>query len=339
MAITYEQAGVSINRGNSLVERIKPMAQATRTPWVVDGVGGFAGLCSIPKGYEEPILVSGTDGVGTKLKIACAMNRHDTIGIDLVAMCVNDVLTTGARPLFFLDYFSCTKLDTDVAAAVVSGIAEGCKLAGCPLLGGETAEHPGGPDDSEYDVAGFAVGVADRRALLGPERVAVGDRLLALPSSGVHSNGFSLIRKVFEQAGMSYQQHVDILGTTLGDALLTPTRIYAPEMARAQEALGKQLHAACHITGGGITENLPRVLPRGTKATVRRPATSPIFDLIMQKGPVSLSEMLRTFNMGVGMVLIVSDEATSEALDALGESVIDLGRVEATDEAPAVVYL
>ncbi len=341
MAITYEDAGVSIDRGNSLVDKIKPLAFATRTPWVLDGVGGFAGLCSIPKGYEEPILVSGTDGVGTKLMVARAMNRHDTIGIDLVAMCVNDVLTTGARPLFFLDYFSCTKLDPDVAAKVVGGIAHGCRLAGCALLGGETAEHPGAGSEGEYDVAGFAVGVADRRALLGAARVKVGDRLLALPSSGVHSNGYSLARRVVAKMGAGYHDRVDGLETTLGEALLTPTRIYSTQMAAVQETLGNDLHAACHVTGGGITENLPRVLPPNTQASVTLPATPAIFEIIMRGGPVELPEMLRTFNMGVGMILVVSGEAASRArsaLEALDETVIDLGIVRDGQGSPKVVY-
>lgn len=343
MALTYEQAGVSIDEGNTLVEKIKPLARATRTPHVLDDVGGFAGLCALPSGIEDPVLVSGTDGVGTKLDIAFKLGRHDTVGIDLVAMCVNDVVTTGADPLFFLDYYVCGRLDSTIAASVIAGIAEGCKLSGCALLGGETAEHPGKHESGEYDLAGFVVGVASKRALLGPHRVRVGDALIGIASSGVHSNGFSLIRKVVEQRGLGYDDPIAALGASLGEVLLTPTRIYVATMRSLRNQLGPDLHAACHVTGGGITENLPRVLQQGMRARVVRPRETPaIFRFIAEQGPVEQSEMDRTFNMGVGMILCVEASAlrsTLQALEALGEKAFELGSIEAGDGAPRVEFV
>lgn len=343
MALTYEQAGVNIDEGNRLVEKIKPLARATRTPHVVDDVGGFAGLCGLPAGIDDPVLVSGTDGVGTKLELAFQLGRHDSVGIDLVAMCVNDILTVGAVPLFFLDYYVCGKLDAEIAASVVGGIAEGCKLAGCALLGGETAEHPGKHPDGEYDLAGFVVGVASRKALLGPARVQVGDKLIALGSSGLHSNGFSLVRSVVAQSGLSYREHVDALGGVLGEVLLTPTRIYAASMRALAEALGSGLHAACHVTGGGITENLPRVLSSRMQATVRRPEqVAPVFRWLSTQGPVEQSEMDRTFNMGIGMIAVVHPDSAArsvELLTSLGERAWELGSVEAGDGAPSVKFV
>lgn len=331
--ITYREAGVDIDAGDALVERIKPFARSTRIPEVVEDVGGFAGLCALPLGIEDPLLVSGTDGVGTKLKVAFATGRHDTIGQDLVAMCVNDVITTGARPLFFLDYFACGTLEVDVAARVIEGIANGCRQAGCALLGGETAELPGMYAHGEYDLAGFAVGVVSRKALLGPARVQAGDALLAIASSGLHSNGYSLARHIFEQKlGLAASASVGELGVTVGDALLTPTRIYAKAVAALGQALGGDLHALCHVTGGGVPGNLPRILPAGTLARVRHARPWPaLFEFLAQRGPVEEAEMRRTFNLGVGLVAVVEASALSRAqraLEAAGERVWEFGRVE-----------
>ena len=330
MAVTYKEAGVDIEAGDALVDRIKPLAAATRIAEVVADVGGFAGLCRVPEGIEEPLLVSGTDGVGTKLKLAFATGRHDTIGQDLVAMCVNDVVTTGARPLFFLDYFACGKLHIDVAESVVRGIADGCKLAGCALLGGETAELPGMYAEGEYDLAGFCVGVVARRALLGPSRARVGDALIGVASSGLHSNGYSLARRVLEgELSLALDGRTAELGETLADALLRPTRIYARSVAALAAALGDDLHALCHVTGGGVSGNLPRVLPSGTRARAHWPRPwPPIFELIARGGPVEEPEMLRTFNLGVGLVAVVDGAAAERAITALtasGERVFRLG--------------
>jgi len=331
MAITYRDAGVDIQAGDSLVERIKPLAAATRIPEVVADVGGFAGLCALPTGIEDPLLVSGTDGVGTKLKLAFATGRHSTVGQDLVAMCVNDVVTCGARPLFFLDYFACGRLDVAVAETVVSGIADGCKLAGCALLGGETAELPGMYPEGEYDLAGFAVGVVGRRDVLGPARVKVGDAVLGLASSGLHSNGYSLARRVLEnRLRLPLDAHVEALGTTLADALLTPTRIYARSVASLVNALGGQLHALCHITGGGVVGNLPRILPAGVQARIRMPELPALQRLIAEAGPIESGELLRTFNAGVGLVVVVDADAMHAAqvnLEHSRETVFRLGTI------------
>lgn len=343
MAISYREAGVDIDRGEELVHRIKPLANRTRTPFVLDGIGGFAGLCGLPSGLAEPVLVSGTDGVGTKLKVAFETNVHNTVGRDLVAMCVNDVATTGAQLLFFLDYFGCGKLDVDVAEAVIAGIADGCKLAGCALLGGETAELPGMYAPNEYDLAGFAVGVADKSAILGPNRVSVGDELVAVASSGLHSNGYSLARRVLQQEmKLALDAHVPEFGKTLGQELLTPTRIYASAIQSTLQALPDTVHAICHVTGGGIVGNLNRVLGKHQQARVdmthERPA---VFPLIAKGGPVEESEMLRTFNLGIGLVLCVkpgSSAAVAKHLNAVGERAWTLGVVEpCPDETPIVV--
>lgn len=344
MAISYQDAGVSIDRGEALVERIKPLARATRTPLVLDGIGGFAGLCGLPSGLVDPVLVSGTDGVGTKLKVAFELNRHDTIGQDLVAMCINDIVTTGAQPLFFLDYFGCGKLDVDVAEAVVSGIAEGCKLARCALLGGETAELPDMYADNEYDLAGFAVGVASKRSLLGPDRVQLGDALIAVASSGLHSNGYSLARRVLQrELQLNLDAHVPELEKTLGDELLTPTRIYASLVQDLLQQLPDTVHAICHVTGGGLVGNLNRVLNQHQLARVRldheRPA---VFKLIQDGGPVAESEMRRTFNLGIGLVLCVAADSADSVLRHLrarGESGWLLGTVEASAQALPVVVV
>lgn len=338
MAITYRQAGVDIDAGDELVERIKPLARATRIPEVFSGIGGFAGLCRLPTDIEEPLLVSGTDGVGTKLKIAFATGKHDTIGQDLVAMCVNDVVTCGARPLFFLDYFGCGTLELGVAESVIKGIADGCILSGCALLGGETAELPGMYAAGEYDLAGFAVGVVSAKKLLGPPRVKVGDRILGVASTGLHSNGYSLARHVFEKVmGKTYDSIIPELGMTLGEALLVPTRIYAKQVQSLILATGEGVHALCHVTGGGLPGNLPRVLPEGTRAEMRLPEVPALFDLIRTAGPVEHDEMLRTFNMGIGLVVVV-DEAMADSakasLVAAGEVVHDLGHINADTDAP-----
>jgi phosphoribosylformylglycinamidine cyclo-ligase len=319
MAVTYRQAGVDIDAAEALVERIKPLAKSTRIPEVIADVGGFAGLCALPSDIVDPILVSGTDGVGTKLKVAFATGRHDTIGQDLVAMCVNDVITTGARPLFFLDYFACGKLDVAVAEQVIAGIAHGCRMAGCALLGGETAELPGMYPEGEYDLAGFAVGVVSRTRILGHEHVRPGDALIAVASSGLHSNGYSLARRVLEQEmKLGLDQHVPELGTTVGEALLVPTRIYAKAVQALFSALKDDLHALCHVTGGGLSGNLPRVLPAATVARIRPHRDRPrIFDVIAEGGPVTAEEMERTFNCGIGMVAVVSPGCANAAVKAL----------------------
>ena len=345
MGVTYRQAGVDIAAGDELVERIKPLARSTRIPEVLADVGGFAGLCGLPSDIADPVLVSGTDGVGTKLKVAFATGRHDTIGIDLVAMCVNDVVTVGARPLFFLDYFACGKLDVAVAESVIAGIAEGCRQAGAALLGGETAELPGMYAEGEYDLAGFSVGVASRRGLLGPERVHPGDALIAVASSGLHSNGYSLARHVLEQKmGLTLNAFVPELGATLADVLLRPTRIYARAVAGLRSALKDDLHALCHVTGGGISGNLPRVLPQSSVARLRLPGDRPpIFALIAQGGPVEPDEMERTFNLGVGLIAVVAASAAHSAvaaLNAAGERATICGEISssASGEPAHVAY-
>lgn len=342
MALTYREAGVDINEGNRLIDLIKPFAKKTTTEHVISGIGGFAGLCGLPSGMKEPVLVSGTDGVGTKLKVAFALNRHDTIGQDLVAMCVNDIITTGAMPLFFLDYFGTGKLDANTGAQVIKGIADGCELAGCALLGGETAELPGMYADGEYDLAGFAVGVADRQNLLGPERVKPTDVLLGVASSGVHSNGYSLARRVIEgeMKKALTDTHPD-LDETFGDVLLRPTKIYA-KAVQALLSAAPGVHALCHVTGGGIPENLPRILPAGTRAVIdSSPSWPAIFRIIRSGGPVELAEMRRTFNLGVGLIVVVSEsdeEAALQSLRASGESAFRLGRLESAAGAPTVLY-
>ncbi len=338
--LSYAQAGVDIDAGNALVERIKPVVQRTFRPGVLAGLGGFGALFEIPSGYREPVLVSGTDGVGTKLKLAMQLGRHDGIGIDLVAMCVNDIVVAGAEPLFFLDYYATGRLDVDVASAVVEGIARGCELAGCALTGGETAEMPGMYAEGDYDLAGFAVGIVEKSRILQPDRVAVGDVLLGLASSGPHSNGYSLIRKVIEVSGADLAQAFD--GKTLGEALLAPTRIYVKSLLALLETT--EVHALAHITGGGLTENLPRVLPARARAVIERTAWSlpPVFAWLQEQGRIDEAEMLRTFNCGIGMVVCVPEaaaEAASACLREQGETVIPLGRIEAAgSDTPFVEY-
>ena len=333
--ISYRDAGVDIDAGDDLVERIKPFAKATRIPEVLADVGGFAGLCALPQGVDDPVLVSGTDGVGTKLKIAFMTGVHGTIGRDLVGMCVNDVVTTGARPLFFLDYFATGKLDVGVAEQVVRGIAEACRESGCALLGGETAELPGMYADGEYDLAGFAVGVVSRPKIVDGKRASAGDRLVALPSSGLHSNGYSLARRVLlESMKLGLGDRPERLsGVTVGEALLAPTRLYAAQV-QAVLAAGVDVRAMCHVTGGGLPGNLPRVLPEGLGVRLA-PAwpRPPIMDLIGER--VDEAEMRRVFNLGVGFVFVVAKGDAPRALEALraaGEAPVDLGEVESVPE-------
>ena len=335
--LTYKDAGVDVDAGDSLVDRIAPLAARTRIPEVLAGVGGFAGLCAVPTGMAEPILVSGTDGVGTKLKVAFLSGRHDTVGIDLVAMCVNDVVTCGARPLFFLDYFATGKLSVDVAASVIGGIARGCEDAGCALLGGETAEMPGMYAAGEYDLAGFAVGVVDKAKILDGKRVAVGDAVLGIASSGLHSNGYSLVRRaVLERARLPLDADPGGLGEPLADALMRPTRIYA----RAVKALiaAADVRAISHITGGGLPGNVPRVLPDdiGVEIDPKRWPRPPIFDVVQRCGDVAEDEMRRAFNIGLGLVVVVPEADATRALEAAeqaGESAYRIGRVVATPGA------
>jgi phosphoribosylformylglycinamidine cyclo-ligase len=334
MALTYKNAGVDMDAGDELVERIKPLARATRIAEVLEDVGGFAGLCRVPDGISDPVLVSGTDGVGTKLKIAFATGIHGTLGFDLVGMCVNDVVTSGARPLFFLDYFATSKLDVDVAESVVAGIAAACKESGCALLGGETAELPGMYAPGEYDLAGFAVGVVSRARIVNGSRVRPGDVALGLVSSGLHSNGHSLARKVLlEHMGLGLGDTPSALeGKTVGEALLSPTRLYARHVqAMMASPAGVDVRAMSHITGGGLPGNIPRVLPDGMGLRIDRDwPRAPIFDLIAKGGPVEVAEMRRTFNWGIGFVFVVpaSDVGRATAVLAeLGEAPVVLGEV------------
>ena len=336
--MTYRAAGVDIEAGDALVERIRPLARATTRPGVMGCIGGFGALFD-PKaaGFVDPVLVSSTDGVGTKLKIAIDAGRHDTVGIDLVAMCVNDLVVQGAEPLFFLDYFATGALEVEQAARVIAGIAEGCRIAGCALVGGETAEMPGLYAQGDYDLAGFAVGAAERDSLL-PRGVAPGDPVLGLASSGVHSNGFSLVRRIVAGGNAGWAAPAPFASaTTLGEALLTPTRIYVKSLL----ALHRQglLKAAAHITGGGIPGNFPRVLPAGTRAVIDAGAwpLPPAFAWLARMGGVDAHEMLRVFNCGLGMVLVVTDaDAAREILVANGESVFAIGRIEAGPDEPDV---
>ena len=331
MSISYRDAGVDIDAGNALVDRIKPAAAATRRPGVMEGLGGFGALFD-PRaaGYDDPVLVAATDGVGTKLRIAIDTGALDGVGIDLVAMCVNDLVCQGAEPLFFLDYFATGKLSVDEGARVIAGIAEGCRLSGCALIGGETAEMPGMYAAGDFDLAGFAVGAMQRGTAL-PRDVAAGDVLLGLRSDGVHSNGFSLVRKVAETAGLSWTDPSPFGEGTLGEALLAPTRLYVRPVLAAIRHGG--VHAAAHITGGGLTENLPRVLPDGLGAEIDLDAWTlpPVFAWLSQAGGIAEREMLKTFNSGIGMVLAVAaDKAVAiEALLASeGETVVRLGQVQ-----------
>ncbi|MEE2024924.1 MULTISPECIES: phosphoribosylformylglycinamidine cyclo-ligase [Alkalimonas] len=328
-SLSYKDAGVDIDAGNALVDRIKGAVKRTHRPEVMGGLGGFGALCQIPAGYKEPVLVSGTDGVGTKLRLAMDLKRHQGVGIDLVAMCVNDLIVQGAEPLFFLDYYATGKLDVNTAATVVEGIADGCAQSGCALVGGETAEMPGMYHGDDYDIAGFCVGVVEKSELIDGSKVQAGDQLIALASSGPHSNGFSLIRKILEVSGQSPDSELE--GKSIADHLLEPTRIYVKNLL----SLIKQqpVHALCHITGGGFWENIPRVLPEHSKAVIdgtswQWPA---IFNWLQQQGNVSTHEMYRTFNCGVGMIVVVPAEtlaATLQLLQQAGETAWHLGEIQ-----------
>ncbi|HKT29195.1 phosphoribosylformylglycinamidine cyclo-ligase [Dyella sp.] len=310
-ALTYRAAGVDIDAGNAVVERIKPLVKRTFRPEVMGGLGGFGGLFNLGTRYKEPVLVSGTDGVGTKLKLAQQLNRHDTIGIDLVGMCVNDVLVQGAEPLFFLDYFATGKLDVETTVAVVGGIAKGCELAGCALIGGETAEMPDMYPPGEYDLAGFTVGAVEKEALLSGDSVAAGDVILAVASSGPHSNGYSLIRKIVERAGNPLD--LDLGGVKLADALMAPTTIYVKPMLELLKSA--PVHGMAHITGGGLKENIIRVVPDGLGLHLDASAIvlPPVFDWLMREGNVAREEMWRTFNCGVGFTVLLPRDAVSAA--------------------------
>jgi phosphoribosylformylglycinamidine cyclo-ligase len=339
-SITYKDAGVDIDAGDALVERIKPHARRTMRPEVLAGIGGFGALVEISKKFREPVLVSGTDGVGTKLKLAFELNRHDTVGIDLVGMSVNDILVQGAEPLFFLDYFACGKLSLDTAEAVIAGIATGCEQAGCALIGGETAEMPGMYPDGEYDLAGFAVGVVEKSRVIGGLDIIPGDVVLGLASSGAHSNGYSLIRKLIDISGVGLKS--DFHGKPFADAVMAPTRIYVKPVLSLIEKL--TVKGMAHITGGGITGNLPRCLPDTVAARLDQKAWSraPIFDWLKQAGDVTEAEMLRTFNCGIGLCVVVSAADADAAIDHLsthGETVWKIGEIVARAEgAEPVLY-
>ncbi|MDD5285755.1 MAG: phosphoribosylformylglycinamidine cyclo-ligase [Desulfuromonadaceae bacterium] len=317
--VTYKDAGVDIAAGNSFINLIKPLVKATSRPEVLADIGGFGGLFSLNAAkYKNPVLVSGTDGVGTKLKIAFMTDRHDTVGIDLVAMCVNDIIVQGAEPLFFLDYLATGKLMPEKAADIIKGVAEGCKQAGCALIGGETAEMPGFYADGEYDVAGFAVGVVDREAMIDGSGISVGNRLIGIASSGLHSNGYSLARKlIFDQMGLSIDSELNGAGGSVADVLLTPTRIYVRSILNLIKDFS--INGIAHITGGGLLENVPRVLPKGCQADIylNRWERPPLFDILRDAGNVDRDEMYRTFNMGIGMVLAVPDNQAEDVIDRL----------------------
>ncbi|QGG46287.1 phosphoribosylformylglycinamidine cyclo-ligase [Heliorestis convoluta] len=346
-SLTYAQAGVDITAGNRAVELMKSAVKSTFRREVLTDIGGFGGLFALDiKKYEEPVLVSGTDGVGTKLRVAMMMDRHDSIGIDCVAMCVNDILVQGAEPLFFLDYLAVGKLEPEKVAAIVGGVAEGCRQAGCALIGGETAEMPGFYAEDDYDIAGFTVGVVDRSRIINGSTIRPGDLLIALPSSGIHSNGYSLARKVFfDHAGYTVDTYLPQLGKTVGEELLTPTRIYATVVKKLLE--GASVKGMAHITGGGITENLPRILPKGMRAAVelgRWPAL-PVFSTIKSLGNVAEAEMLRTFNCGLGYIIVVAPEEVgkvSALMNEMNETFYTIGVIESIPEneeaAPEVYY-
>ena len=339
----YKKAGVDIEAGYRSVELMKKHVKETMRPEVLGGLGGFAGAFSLDsiKKMEEPVLLSGTDGCGTKVQLAYIMDKHDTIGIDCVAMCVNDIACSGGEPLFFLDYIACGKNYPEKIATIVSGVAEGCKQSGAALVGGETAEHPGLMPVDEYDLAGFAVGVVDKKDLITGENIKPGDKLIGIASSGVHSNGFSLVRKVFEMTEESLNTYYDELGKTLGEALLAPTRIYVKALKRVKEA-GVTIKGCSHITGGGFYENIPRMLPDGVKAVVKKDSyeVPAIFKLLAKTGDIEEEMMYNTYNMGIGMVLAIDPadvDKTMEALKAAGETCYELGQVEAGEKCAELV--
>lgn len=338
--ITYKDAGVDIEAGDALVERIKPFAKRTLRPEVMGGIGGFGSLFAMPAKYQEPVLVSGTDGVGTKLKLAFQLNKHDTVGIDLVAMSVNDILVQGAEPLFFLDYFACGKLEVDTAADVIKGIALGCEQAGCALVGGETAEMPGMYPAGEYDLAGFAVGCVEKSKMIDGRSIDSGDVVLGLGSSGAHSNGYSLIRKLIAQSGVDMES--DFHGRPFKEVVMAPTRIYVKSLLGLMETL--PVKGMAHITGGGITENIPRVLPQGLTAEIQSTAWElpPLFQWLQTQGNMASSEMYKTFNCGIGMAVIVAAEHAETAMTLLaeaGETVYRIGKIrqQSAGEAQTIV--
>lgn len=329
-SLSYKDAGVDIDAGNELVNRIKSVVKATKRPEVMGGLGGFGALCAIPQKYKEPILVSGTDGVGTKLRLAMDLNRHDAIGIDLVAMCVNDLIVQGAEPLFFLDYYATGKLNVDVATTVVTGIAEGCKQAGCALVGGETAEMPGMYHGNDYDLAGFCVGVVEKTEMIDGSKVQDGDALIALASSGPHSNGYSLVRKIIEVSGVNPAK-TQLEDKTLADHLLAPTKIYVKSILNLITQI--DVHAIAHITGGGFWENIPRVLPDNTQAIINENSWQwpAIFNWLQQAGNVDRHEMYRTFNCGVGLIIALPKSLAANAITILnnqGEKAWLLGEIK-----------
>lgn len=342
-SLTYRDAGVDIDAGDALVDRIKPLAARTMRAGVLGGIGGFGALFQVPGKYREPVLVSGTDGVGTKLRLAFEWNRHDTVGIDLVAMSVNDILVQGAEPLFFLDYFACGKLSVDTAAAVVGGIAKGCEESGCALIGGETAEMPGMYPDGEYDLAGFAVGAVEKSKIIDGKSITADDVVLGLASSGAHSNGYSLVRKIIERAGARPED--DFHGKPFADAVMAPTRLYVKSVLAALEQHGEKIKGLAHITGGGLLENVPRILQPQWQAELhadawQRPA---LFDWLQREGGVDHQEMHRVFNCGIGMVIVVAAdqaEAIAATLAAHGEQVFRIGEIKPRAEgAPGTVVL
>ena len=340
-SLSYKDAGVDINAGNELVERIKPHVKRTTRPEVIGGLGGFGALCALPNKYKEPILVSGTDGVGTKLRLAIDLKKHDTIGIDLVAMCVNDLVVQGAEPLFFLDYYATGKLEVDVASDVVKGIAEGCVQSGCALVGGETAEMPGMYHAGDYDLAGFCVGVVEKSKIIDGSKVQAGDALIALGSSGPHSNGYSLIRKEIDVAGVNPATE-QLAGKALGDQLLAPTKIYVKSVLELIEKV--DVHAIAHLTGGGFWENIPRVLPDNTKAVIDEKSWEwqPVFKWLQEKGNIDSYEMYRTFNCGVGMVIALPQADVEKALNVLrqaGENAWLIGQIESLNPGEKQVII
>lgn len=338
-SLSYKDAGVDIDAGNELVNRIKSVVKETKRPEVMGGLGGFGALCAIPQKYKQPILVSGTDGVGTKLRLAMDLNRHESIGIDLVAMCVNDLIVQGAEPLFFLDYYATGKLNVDVAATVVTGIAEGCKQSGCALVGGETAEMPGMYHGDDYDLAGFCVGVVEKAEMIDGNKVQDGDALIALASSGAHSNGYSLVRKIIEVSGVNpATEQLD--GKPLADHLLAPTKIYVKSVLDLISKI--DVHAIAHITGGGFWENIPRVLPDNTQAIIDESSWQwpPIFNWLQQAGNVSRHEMYRTFNCGVGLIIALPKQLADQAINLLnehGEKAWLLGEIKTSSSTERVV--
>lgn len=330
-SLSYKDAGVDIDAGNALVERIKGAVKRTTRPEVMGGLGGFGALCQLPTGYKEPLLVAGTDGVGTKLRLAIDLKKHDTVGIDLVAMCVNDLIVQGAEPLFFLDYYATGKLNVDVAADVVSGIADGCEMSNCALIGGETAEMPGMYEGDDYDMAGFCVGVVEKSKVIDGSKVKPGNQLIALGSSGPHSNGYSLIRKVIDVSNADLSQEYS--GKPLSDHLMAPTKIYVKSVLELLKTI--EVNALSHITGGGFWENIPRVLPQDAKAVINENSWQwpPVFDWLQTNGNIETHEMYRTFNCGVGMIIVVEEQDLAESLKILenaGEKAWHIGEIQAT---------